>query len=228
MTIELLPSTRAIREAFEHEVTDAGGKVTDAFDDGHCLFLRSIFPDSKEVRPGDRTSRGVALLGREAEIHVHPYFFRQVCRNGSIVAQAVQTRGVERFEYATCPGAEEAVLLEVRQAVRDCSDAEILAAATDRMRTMTETNADAALSLLPEILSLEPDNASRLVDIILGRFERQPDRTTFGLMNAITSVARDTPDHDTRWRLEEAGGGMLARLMPAPTPDDTPAELVLV
>jgi hypothetical protein len=228
MTIELLPSTRAIREAFEHEVVDAGGKMTDAFDDGRCLFLRSIFPDSKEVRPGDRTSRGVALRGRGAEIHVHPYFFRQVCRNGSVAAQAVQTCRVERYEYATCPGAEEAVLLEVRQAVRDCSDAEILTAATDRMRTMTETAADLALSLLPEILKLEPDNASGLVDIILGRFERQPDRTTFGLMNAITSVARDTPDRDTRWRLEEAGGGMLARLMPAPTPSDTSAELVLV
>ncbi|MHC4427712.1 MAG: hypothetical protein ACYS0D_03805 [Planctomycetota bacterium] len=228
MTNELVPPTRAIREAFEHEVADAGGKVTDAFDDGRCLFLRSIFPDSMEVGRGDRTSRGVALRGRETEIHVHPYFFRQVCRNGSIAAQAVQTRRMERYEYATCPGAEEAVLLEVCQAVRDCSDPDILASATDRMRTMTETDADAALSLLPEILRLKPDNASRLVDLILGRFERRPDRSTFGLMNAITSVARDTSDHDTRWRLEEAGGGMLARLMPRPTPDDARAELVLV
>ncbi|MHC4616017.1 MAG: hypothetical protein ACYTAU_20925 [Planctomycetota bacterium] len=228
MTIEFVPETAAIREAFEQEVADLGGTVTDAFDDGRCLFLRSIFPGPMEVTPGDRVSRGVAPRSRESEILVHPYFFRQVCRNGSIVAQAVQTRRVERHEYATCPGAGEAVLLEVRQAVRECSDAEILAGATDRMRTMTETEADAALSLLPEILKLKPDNASRLVDIILGRFERRPDRSTFGLMNAITSVARDSPNHDTRWRLEEAGGGMLARLIPVPTPSDAAAELVLV
>ncbi|MHC4519484.1 MAG: hypothetical protein ACYTAS_12915, partial [Planctomycetota bacterium] len=100
------------------------------------------------------------------------------------------------------------------------------AQAANRMRTMAETEADAALTLLPEILKLEPDNASRVVDLVLGRYERQPERSLFGLMNAITSVARDTRDHDTRWRLEEAGGGMLARLVPAPTPRGAPAQLV--
>ena len=228
MTIELVPETSAIRDAFEQEVNDAGGTVTDAFDDGSRLFLRSIFPQPQEVKPGDRTSRGVALRGKESEIFVHPYFFRQVCRNGAIAAQAVQTRRVERYEHATCPGAGDAVLLEIRQAVRDCADPEILASATRRMRTMAETEADVALSFLPEILKLNPKDASRLVDIVLGRFERRPDRSLFGLMNAITSVARDTSDHETRWRLEEAGGGMLARLIPAPSPSDAAAELVLV
>ncbi|MHC4275561.1 MAG: hypothetical protein ACYSUR_18110, partial [Planctomycetota bacterium] len=81
---------------------------------------------------------------------------------------------------------------------------------------------------LPALLKMSPDDARRLFDAVMGRFDRQPDRSSFGLMNAVTSVARDTPDRDTRWRLEEAGGGMLARLMPAPTPSDTSVELVLV
>jgi hypothetical protein len=227
MTIELVPQTSAIREAFEQEVADAGGTVSDAFDDGCRLFLRSIFPGPVEVKPGDRTSRGVALRSRENEILVHPYFLRHVCRNGAIAAQAVQTRRVERYEHATCPGAEEGVLLEVRQAVRDCSDAEVLTQAADRMRTMADREADLALSFLPEIIKMGRDRASHLFDLIQSRFERRADRSLFGLMNAITSVARDTPDHDARWRLEEAGGGMLARLVPAPTPSDAPAELVL-
>lgn len=226
MTIEYIPQTSAVKEAFEQEVADAGGQVTDAFDDGCRLFLRSVFPGPMEVRPGDSTSRGVALRSRESQILVHPYFLRHVCRNGAIAGRALDTRRVDRYEYATCPGAEEAVLLEVRQAVRDCLDEKILAQAANRMRTMAETEADAALTLLPEILKLEPDNASRVVDLVLGRYERQPERSLLGLMNAITSVARDTRDHDTRWRLEEAGGGMLARLVPAPTPRGAPAALV--
>jgi hypothetical protein len=228
MTIELVPSTTAIKAAFEQEVADAGGNVCDAFDDGCRLFLRSVLPGPVEVNPGDRTNRGVALRSRESEVLVHPFFFRQVCRNGAIAARAVQARRVERYEYSTCPAAGEAVLVEVRQAVRDCSDEQILDQAADRMRTMAETEADVALSILPALVKMKPDDASRLFDLILGRFERRSDRSMFGLMNAVTSVARDTRDPDTRWRLEEAGGGMLARLLPVPARDDAPAELMLV
>ena len=44
-----------------------------------------------EVRPQDRLQGGVALRVVEADILVHPYVFRQVCRNGAIVAQALET-----------------------------------------------------------------------------------------------------------------------------------------
>ena len=40
-------------------------------------------------------------------------------------------------------------------------------------------------------------------------------------MNAVTSVARDTRDPETRWRLEELGGGIaiLAARGPGRSPD---------
>jgi hypothetical protein len=43
---------------------------------------------------------------------------------------------------------------------------------------------------------------------IMGRFFGDEDRTRFGLMNAVTSVARDTSDPETRWNLEELGGAV--------------------
>jgi hypothetical protein len=228
MTTELVPSTHTIREAFEQEVADAGGTMSDAFDDGCRLFLRSVFPGSMEVKPGDRTSRGVALRARGDEILIHPYFLRHVCRNGAIAARALQTRRVERYEFASCPGAAEAVLLDLREAVRACSDERVLAVATERMRAMVDREADVALTFLPALLKMKPEEASRLFDAVWGRFERQADPSSYGLMNAVTSVARDTRDPETRWRLEEAGGGMLARLEPSPAPDDVHAGLVLV
>jgi hypothetical protein len=37
----------------------------------------------------------------------------------------------------------------------------------------------------------------------------------FGLVNAVTSVARDQKDPQVRWRLEELGGGILAMRFPS-------------
>jgi hypothetical protein len=218
MTMELLPETSAIRTAFAREVIDSGGTMTDVFDDGQRLFLRSTFPGPRDVRPGDGTRRGVALRTRDDEILVHPYLWRQVCRNGAIVARAMGTRTLERFEFATRPEAEQAVLAEVREVVRDCADEHVLDDAVDRMRVMADANADAALSLLPAVLNLPGPEAARWFDAIQGRYRRGADRTMYGLMNAITSVARDTADPDARWRLEEVGGRMLTVLSPARKP----------
>jgi hypothetical protein len=227
MTIELLPETTAIRDAFSRAVADAGGTVTDAYIDGHRLFLRSTFPDAREVKPGDWTNHGVALRTRDDEILVHPYLFRQVCRNGSILARAVETRRIERFEFASRPGQEESALVEVREAVRECSGEHVLAEATDRLREMVDREADLALSYLPAITRMPPDQAPHWFDAIQRRFARGADRTMYGLMNVITALARDVADPDARWRLEEMGGGMLAVLSPAPTPDDACGVLAL-
>jgi hypothetical protein len=51
-----------------------------------------------------------------------------------------------------------------------------------------------------------------LLPLIVERFTLGRDRSAFGLLNAVTSVARDTRDPETRWRLEELGGTMPAHL----------------
>jgi hypothetical protein len=59
---------------------------------------------------------------------------------------------------------------------------------------------------------MPPGMRASLVRTIVRRFEAGRDGSILGLVNAVTSVARDTADPETRWRLEELGGGMLARL----------------
>jgi hypothetical protein len=63
---------------------------------------------------------------------------------------------------------------------------------------------------------------------ILERFFREPDRSRFALMNAVTSVARDTADPELRWRLEEMGGGIPVGRAPGLQPDDRAAVAVPV
>src|SRR5256885_684810 len=90
----------------------------------------------------------------------------------------------------------------------DVFSAEMTAA--DGMRSATLAEADQFLNLLPALSSvlhhLPAKQASEIVQQILGRFARDGDRSGFGLMNAVTSTARDTRNPDLRWRLEEFGG----------------------
>jgi len=145
-------STRDIRDLFTQEITRAGGTVSDTFDDEKHLFLRAILPDVREIRPRDQMQGGVALRATEQEIRVHPYLFRQVCRNGAIVVHAIETRQIELADLPTLNVPE--VLVELREAVRDCCSPEAFSRGVEGMRTASEREADVALQLLPVLSRL--------------------------------------------------------------------------
>jgi len=223
MTTTFLPTTQDIKECFLREIAQLGGSVSNAFDDGARLYLRSILPPTEEVRPGDRMQGGVALRATGNEICVHPYTFRQVCRNGAIAAQALGSQVVDRVEEEY---AAESVLSELAEAVRGCASPDAFTATVNELRSAATREADMVLNVMPMLTQLSADMAPHILAQIAGRFMRDRDRSVFGLLNAITSLARDTSDPDLRWRLEEFGGGVPARLTPRPVPDDTAAELI--
>src|SRR5439155_18888193 len=89
------PTTAQIKSVFAEEIAAAGGVVSEVFDDGSRLFVRSVLPRLREERTGDKLQGGVALRASECDISVHPYVFRLVCKNGAIMAHAIQTRHIE-------------------------------------------------------------------------------------------------------------------------------------
>jgi hypothetical protein len=197
-------TTAHIHTLFAEEIHAAGGKVSDTFDDGRRLFVRSILPALTEVRPGDRVQGGVALRACEGQVWVHPYVFRQVCSNGAIVAHAVQSRHLADLDVRPAEEADEAV----REVVRCCCAAEAFTTAAAEMRSAGSSEIDAVLTLMPFLARHGGAHTSRLLAEILGRFFGDGDQSRFGLMNAVTSQARDTSDPELRWRLEEFGGGV--------------------
>jgi hypothetical protein len=142
MTFELWPTTEEFLEAFSEIVADAGGKVTDTFQDEGRLFARAVLPTPREVAPGDRLQGGVAMRATEQDVRVHPYVFRQVCRNGAISAQAIQTRIIEREDAFD-------VLPQVRDAVRECCGDEGFALATSQVQAARDAEANLTLNLIP-------------------------------------------------------------------------------
>ena len=90
-------TTAMVKTVFAEEIAALDGKVSDTFDDGERLFVRSILPGVEEVRAKDCVEGGVALRMSGGEAWVHPYVVRQVCSNGAIMAQAIETRHVADF-----------------------------------------------------------------------------------------------------------------------------------
>jgi len=208
---EYAPTIREIHDAFADEITSLGGVVSNVFDDGVRLFARSVLPAQADVRAGDAVNAGIALRATGSEIVVSPYTFRQVCSNGAIAAHVVQSRRLERIECSDVlrPAYDSAVtLLDVRAAVRACAAGDVFAGVVDEMRTAADVQAEAMIQLLPAMRRIPKDDVAEILD----RFTRARDWTAFGLMNAVTSYARDGREAEHRWNLEELGGTLPARL----------------
>ena len=166
----------------------------------------------REVKSGDRVQGGVAPGTRE-EIRVHPYVFRQVCANGAIIAHATESRYLAAAEFQL--DSVEAFVAALREAVQACCGADAFERAADEMSSSIQSDFDPALTLMPMLSRLPPKIAAEVLPAILGRFFEGGDMSRFGFMNAVTSVARDTRDPETRWDLEEIGGGIPAKLRAA-------------
>ncbi len=219
MSMQCELTTKRILAIFDEEITAHGGNISDTFADGNRLFARSLLPWVKDVRPRDQVQGGVALRATDREAWVHPYVFRQVCKNGAIMAQAIQSRHVARLN---CLGLEEGSDT-LREAIRECCVEDAFSVSAEKMRTARETEVDMALNMLPMLSQFPEVLRNEILRGVLERYFADTDQSSFGLMNAVTSLARDTRDPDMRWRLEELGGGIAARIRPRPSRDNTAA-----
>jgi hypothetical protein len=198
-------STMGLSTLFAREITGLGGTVTNVYDDGAMLLARSVLPLSAEVVRGDRVHGGVALRCVDGLAEVHPYTFREVCRNGAIMAEALGTWHVDLTDHETAEAATEAVA----EAIAGCADPALFARLAGRLRDARSLRADLTLNLLPVLGRMRPDQASRLLRSIMDQYHRDHDASRYGLFNAVTAVARETADPDTRWLLEELGGNIV-------------------
>ena len=205
-------STSEISVIFSDEIGSARGKVTSVIDSNGGVFARSILRCAIEVGPGDRLKGGVAMCATENDVFVHPYVYRMVCSNGAIMAKATQTRHISRENWFLDPECEGDVETGIRSAIRACCAREAFETAAGQMRSAQEMAADMAINFAGYFTGSRRSVPKSFWDEIMRRYEEASDRSAYGLMNAVTSVARDTGDPKLKWRLEELGGGIPAML----------------
>ena len=209
MRAKFRPNFGELEEAFVEAIVPFGGRLWDRQVDSERLFLRVVYPQVQGVLPGDRFQRGVALRVDGESIQVHPYLFRLSRRNGAILAWAIRSSEVRRVKSRSSAARVARVVDELREVIHACSDELILHNAAEHLRSAAEIEVNLVLQLMPMMAQLPQRQLAGLLDCITTRFEAQRRRTLYGLMNAVTSVARETRDPETRWRLEALGGDLL-------------------
>lgn len=209
----LLPTTKDIADLFTDEIGARGGTVTNRIDNGQRLIARALLPMTGQVRARDLIHGGVAMRTNGNEIHIYPYLFREVCRNGAVTAWTADTARIERVDVIATDEEIASVEAALAVAINACADEEHLFDCVERMKQSGREVLRDPRNLLITMLSEMP-TAERFIDMVHEEIEREGDRSRYGLMNAITAVARETPDPDDKWRLEELGGGVLAMAAP--------------
>lgn len=212
-------TTSQIKSVFEDEVKAVGGKVTDTFDDGSVLFTRAVLPENAKVARKDRVDKGVALKAAWEDVWVHPYVFRRVCINGAIVAQAVATKHVANTSEVSPLEME----ISVREAVRVCALEQDFAGFAERLKRTRSIWVAPRQALMPHLAALPADHSRELVQEVHRRFAEEADETRYGLINAVTSLARDTRNPELRWSLETIGGALILEESPK-SPDEGQGE----
>jgi hypothetical protein len=197
-------TTTDILEAFSEEIAFEQGTVKDVFNRGSRLIARAVLPKTHDLPGLDRHHAGVAIKVSSQELCLHPYVFRVVCSNGAIVPQAVGSQDLSDFFFL----APDLAMTELRCAIRACCRKEVFMGAMGQMRSAQDIAADPLISLLPMLKVFSEKTRGKYFDEILDRFFIARDTSQFGLMNAVTSVARDTRDAEARWKLEELGGAI--------------------
>ncbi len=209
-------TARAIEATFREEVDGLSGEVSSVEMKRSSFYARAVLPLALEVARGDKVRGGVALRAEGDLIQVCPYIFRIFCRNGSVFAQAFQTwteQHVGRRDPAELANA-------LRDAVRSCGSEQAFAAAGLAMRESRLIEVDNPARLVRAVQGSHM--VESVIRAIIGRHMVFGDLTRFGLMNAVTSLARDTRDPELAWRLEDLGGRVA--MAPRPREPELPVE----
>lgn len=203
-------TTAQVLELFTEVITTYDGEVADTFHSNDRLFTRSILPDVEEVRPKDRLQGGVALKATSKDIWIYPFVFRQVCKNGAILAETIASQHIADIDHQH----PETVRETVREGIEACCCTELFQDNVERMRSAATGHVNLMLTMLPLLRQLPSELEEDFSSKIISQFFQERDSTRFGLANAVTAVARDVQDPTVRWNLEEFGGGIAIGLTP--------------
>lgn len=198
--------------AFAFELAEAGGEIGRSTTHLGSLYAYGLLPQTAEVAPGDVHTAGVAMRATVDRIWIFPYLVRQVCVNGAIMAQVLDPGVIEVEPGAT----REFTSPAIGQAVRLCCAEATFQASMRHVRTAQDMAGIGPTRALDLFIHLNDQEAGQALRQIVHRFEQVNDRSAFGLMNAVTSTARDAGDPDLRWQLEMLGGEIAATAVPEP------------
>ncbi len=169
-----------------------------------------------EIREGDNVQGGLIIRNSEvgaSAFRVEPFILRQICSNGLIGEYALKKVHLGRqTELGEIDWSDETRDLEdkliwtkARDVIRQTFDRTIFSSWVTKLQESTEIPIEKPIRAANNIAKLaflsELQKESLLAYFV--------EHTKYGLVNAMTAVARDTSNPDEQVRLEEAAGKVL-------------------
>lgn len=186
------------------------------------MYIQAVTPRIEgEVKKGDVVQAGVVISNSEVgmgAVSIAPMIFRLVCLNGMIAAdgklRANHVGGrISETEalYAddTRKADDRAVLLKVRDHVKNAVSEIAFAQRIEKMQSLTSVKVTGSPEAAVEVLArkvglLESDRGGILRSLIEGG-----DLSAWGMLNAITAQAHNASTYDRSVEFEQMGGQLL-------------------
>jgi hypothetical protein len=162
--------------------------------DGSLLIAAENRSVAHFVRPGDTVTAGFAALrGGDGRLSVWPRIHRVACANGAVVLSSLVQ-------------SEEQTHATVAHAVRLCLSGLVAADIAQELRTAARTLLEDPVRVLVEA------RARTSWEEVAEQFREGHDRSAWGLINAVTAVAREERDAARRIDRERDVARILALL----------------
>jgi hypothetical protein len=201
------------------------------------LYIRAILPELSadvEIVPGNHTflggngggdivQAGVQIRNSEVgagKLDISPFIWRLRCINGLVMAD----RGISKYHvgraedeetfaiYAddTRAADDRAYFLKARDAIRAALDEVQFKAIVDQLRELATGEPITNPVKTTELLAKTNNLMDHEQESILGYLTAGGDLTQWGVVNAVTSAAKDAEGFDRQAELETLGGELVA------------------
>lgn len=216
-------------QALERHGVDAGHIVSSNVTDSR-LYMEVTIPGlEREVKGspkvGDIVRGGVLITNSEVglgRVNVSEFYYRLVCTNGMVAQSLLKKTHLGQailddeslLADDTKRAMDDAIVLQLRDAIGAALDIERFNQRIDRMSKLTRLRIDGnpndSVEMLTEVLGPSVGLTLGEQGSILASLVQQGDgATAFGLMQAVTDQANTCKDYDRAIELQQAGGKLL-------------------
>jgi len=183
------------------------------------LYLKAVDGTlTASVRADDIVYGGLILRNSEvgaSAFRVEPFILRKVCSNGLILEYSLkkvhlrrQTLEIGEIDWSdeTRELEDKALWSKVRDIIRATFNREVFESWIERLKESTEVKVENPIKAVNNIVKIAGLSEERKQKLLMHFSEP----TKYGLINAVTNLARETKNIDEQIRLEELGGKILA------------------
>ena len=180
------------------------------------LYVQVNVPHQEaEIRRGDRVIQGLILSNSEvgaSAFTVEPFLYRLVCSNGLIAPHSLsrihlgsRNEEGELLSDTTIDLEKELLKSKVTDIVNSVFDEEVFLKWVDQLKETTEVHIPSPTTTLDKAFdsfNLFDDLKPKVLDEMI----REGDNSQYGLVNALTAVARDVPNFEDMITIERVAG----------------------